>query len=415
MRKILSLFIISLFILPFSLKDSDAQSLKIAAIVNEDVITVYDLQNRMRFLIFSTQAQPDQAALKRIRSQALRALIDEKLKIQSAKESNITIAPSQIDKEISKLEARNNLPKGQLPVLLKTNNIDAQTLRDRVTADLSWGRFVSRNLRRNVRITEDLVDDELDNIATQQNQSQKRIFEIYLPFDGAELESDTRALALELKKELEEGSTFTTIARNYSKSNSAQLGGDRGWLSPGQLPEELDSKVQALKIGQISDPIETLTGLFLFQVTDERNLAGDIGKTELGLVQLGAPTTSTSRDVVLGQMNALKSQINSCEAAVKLAESNADISSTQTSKILLRDLSETVQAQVKDLKVNQSTSPIPVQNAVILLTVCTRKEPQSNLPSRRDIRKQLFNAKLDILARQRLRDLRNAAFIDIRN
>ncbi|MTI10127.1 peptidylprolyl isomerase [Curvivirga aplysinae] len=415
MRKILSFLIMSLLVFPLFVKDSFAQSLKIAAIVNEDVITVYDLQNRMRFIIFSTQAKPDQAALKRIQNQALRALIDEKLKIQSATESNITISSSLVDKEIGKLEKRNNLSEGQLPILLQRNNIDVQTLKDRVTANLSWARFVSRNLRRNVQITEDQVDDELDIIAAQTNQSQKRIFEIYLPFDGAELESDTRAIALELKKELEEGSTFTTLARNYSKSSSAQLGGDRGWLSPGQLPEEIDSKVQALKIGEISEPIETLTGLYLFQVTEERNLAGDIGQTELGLVQLSMSTASTARDVVLGQMNNLKSQINSCEGAVTLANNNSNISHTQTNKIFLRDLSDLVQSQVRDLKINQSTSPIPVQDAVILLTICSRKEPQSNLPSRREIRKQLFNAKLDILARQRLRDLRNAAFIDVRN
>lgn len=416
MRKIVSFLIVSLLALPLYTQQVKAQSLRIAAIVNDDVITVYDLQNRMRFIIFSTRVQPDQALLKRIQNQALNALIDEKLKIQAAKEHNISIASALINKEVSRLEQKNNIPNGGLPNLLAQNNIDVQTLYDRVTADLSWTKFVGRTLRRNARITEDQVDDELDIIASQKNQTQKRVFEIFLPLDGNELESETRATALELKKELREGATFTTLARNYSKSSSAQIGGDRGWLSPGQLPEEIDVAVQKLKIGEVSDPIETLTGLYIYTVTEERNLSGDIDQTELGLVQISTKTSATtSLGVVIGQLNGLKSEINSCEAALSLAEGNDAISATKTDKIFLRDLSATVKEQVKDLKVNQSTAPIPVQDAAILLTVCSRKEPKSNLPSRREIRGQLIGAKMEILARQSLRDLRNAAFIDIRN
>lgn len=414
MQKIFS--ILTIILISGLSNTSHSQSMKIAAVVNDDVITVYDVQSRMNFMIFSSNSPKDQNSIKRIQNKAVRDLIDETLKVQEASRRNVSVADAKVNKEIQSIEQRNKLPVGGLSKVLAKNRTSIETLKERIHADLVWRRFVGRELRRKVRISEDQVDDELDIIASQSELGQKRVFEIFMPLESIEQEIETRATILDLRKQILSGTSFTSIARNFSKSSTNQIGGDRGWLSPGQLPEELDAIVQKLSPGELSEPVETLSGIYLFQVTDERKLTGNSGDTEFSFTQVTIPVPETGMDdATQSILNNAKASLNSCEAASIVTQEIIGAKVSKTDKIKLSALSDLVSGKIKNLKVGQTSEPIMLPKSAMFITICTRKDPKSNLPSRSDIRKQLLNAKLDILARQHLRDLRNTAFIDIRN
>ncbi|MBS0310187.1 MAG: peptidylprolyl isomerase, partial [Proteobacteria bacterium] len=84
-------------------------------------------------------------------------------------------------------------------------------------------------------------------------------------------EADARNRLLQLKERIENGAKFEDMARLQSEDASASKGGDLGWINPGDTVPEFEKAMNALKPGQISDPIQTPFGWHLIQVLERRN------------------------------------------------------------------------------------------------------------------------------------------------
>ncbi|MFC5459424.1 peptidylprolyl isomerase [Massilia niabensis] len=76
----------------------------------------------------------------------------------------------------------------------------------------------------------------------------------------------------ELKAKIESKSaTFEELARQNSQDGSAAKGGDMGWLEPGDLVPEFETPMNALKLGQVSDVIETPFGFHIIEVLERKS------------------------------------------------------------------------------------------------------------------------------------------------
>src|SRR6185312_11484830 len=94
---------------------ASAQELqRIAAIVNEDVISMYDLNARTELIVVTSRLPDTQEIRRRIQPQILRAMIDERLELQEAKRRNVSVSQADIQRAVSSIEAENNLPSGGL-------------------------------------------------------------------------------------------------------------------------------------------------------------------------------------------------------------------------------------------------------------------------------------------------------------
>ena len=90
-------------------------------------------------------------------------------------------------------------------------------------------------------------------------------------------DSDTRQRLLQIRGRITAGEDFTDMARSHSADlRSRALGGDLGWLNPGDLVPELERVVAALPLGELSGPVQTQFGHHLIQITDRRRQ--DIGE-----------------------------------------------------------------------------------------------------------------------------------------
>ncbi len=81
-------------------------------------------------------------------------------------------------------------------------------------------------------------------------------------WDAAMREAET------IVKRIRGGADFAEQARLSSKDESAEKGGDMGYLHRGMLPESLQAKVDQLKLGEVSDPIQMLQGVGVFRLDD---------------------------------------------------------------------------------------------------------------------------------------------------
>ncbi len=84
-------------------------------------------------------------------------------------------------------------------------------------------------------------------------------------------ESEAKQRLLEIKQRIDKGADFAEQARLHSEDGSAPQGGDLGWLSPGETVPEFESAMDALKVGQVSGPVQSGFGWHLIQVLERRN------------------------------------------------------------------------------------------------------------------------------------------------
>lgn len=69
---------------------------------------------------------------------------------------------------------------------------------------------------------------------------------------------------------LQAGEAFADVAMKESQDSSAPLGGDIGWVTPGQADPAFEAAVNNLQVGQISQPIRSAFGWHIIEVLDRR-------------------------------------------------------------------------------------------------------------------------------------------------
>ena len=122
--------------------------MRIAAVVNDEVISVYDLVSRLRMTLLSSNIPDSQDARRKIEAQILRSLVDEKLQLQEAKKQNVVATDDEINNALAQIEKQNNMQPGQLGQFLKARGIDRTALINQVTASIVWAKLVRRKLSK---------------------------------------------------------------------------------------------------------------------------------------------------------------------------------------------------------------------------------------------------------------------------
>ncbi|HVH80948.1 MAG TPA: SurA N-terminal domain-containing protein, partial [Stellaceae bacterium] len=212
--------------------------MSIAAVVNDEVISVYDLISRLRMVLLSSNIQDTGEARHKAEAQVLRSLVDERLQLQEAKKQNIVATDDEINNALGQIEKQNNMQPGQLTAFIKSRGIDRSSLINQVTASIVWAKLVRRKAAETTEISDDEVDEAIKRIKEHANEAQSHIAEIFLAVDNPSQDADVRALALKLTEQMKQGARFSAVAQQFSQSATAAVGGDMGWLRPDQLPPD---------------------------------------------------------------------------------------------------------------------------------------------------------------------------------
>ncbi len=400
---------------------AQAQEQRIAAVVNDDVISQLDVINRVRLIVLSSgQAQVPDDILRRLQPQALRMLVDEQLEQQEAKADGVAATEDDIDSAISRIEQDNKLPAGGVDTVLSQAGVPRAALVAQVRARIAWEKAVQFKMRGQLAISEEEIDQELADIRAQVGKPQYLLGEIFLPADTPAAEADARATADRLVERMRAGDPFPALARQYSQSASASAGGDIGWVLPGQLDPAIDRALEHMQPGQLAGPIRTLTGIHLIVLRDRREVAGpDLAQSTVMLHRAVLPVASGATkeaiDARMAQAQEIAQAATGCPAFDQLARKVDGAEVTDLGKFALAELAPALQQAAVSLPVGKAQAPHVENGAVSMVMVCDRTESGANLPSRTEIRRQLLAQHFDAAARRMLRDLRLAAFIDIRS
>ena len=181
---------------------------RIAAIVNEDVISAYELNQRVLLVLVSSRIPDTPENRRRLSSQILRNMIDEQLQLQEAKRLNISVSEEEIDKLLARLNQQNNLPPGSLETVLERANVDVNMLRQKIRAEESWGKVLRNRLQQQVFISDEEVEEELQRLTEARNLPRRRVAEIFLPIDNPDNERQVFEVANRLMQQIRAGGNF---------------------------------------------------------------------------------------------------------------------------------------------------------------------------------------------------------------
>jgi peptidyl-prolyl cis-trans isomerase SurA len=394
-------------------------SLGIAAIVNDDVVTMLDLAARVQLIAFASSLPDTPEVRQRITPQVLRALIEERLKLQEGKRLGINVSDKDIDNRLNAIAEQSGAGTTEAFIaMLGQNGIPLDTVRNQVRADVSWTRVVRRVLGPTVDISEELVDEALTRIESEMNQPAYLVSEIFLAVDGLNGEAEVGENARRLVAQLQAGANFAAVARQFSQSASADNDGEIGWVSPSEVESALRMTLETLSPGAVSDPVRGTGGFHILLLRDRRESRGatEGAKATLAQVFFALPEDAPAEQVEETKTEAQSrtQSFTSCEQMEALA---AEVSPPGAQSLLpdvaFADMPADLLAIARDTPIGRAAAPIQAPGGIAVLMVCDR-QGASGVPSREEVRDRLARDRLEVLARGYLRDLRRVAIIDVR-
>ena len=248
-------------------------SQRIAAVVNDDVITTQDLIDRINLGIATGGLPNDEATRQRLAPQVLRGIIDEKLQIQEAARLGTEVSEAEIGQAMETIAQRNRTNAAELTRYLAERGLNPRALRDQLEAQIAWIKVVSREVQPKIVVTQEQIDLALRRGAAATGGRELQLGEILLPVYDRGQEAAVLADAQGLVASLRGGASFAALARQVSAAGSAENGGDLGWIPVGAIIPDLRDQIAALPVGAVSDPIVSPAGVHIFQVRDERSEA----------------------------------------------------------------------------------------------------------------------------------------------
>ena len=403
-------FFLSVFFIAFFFSfDAQARS-KILAQVNDDIISELDLQQRLKFIKLTGQADISRES---VRQQVLKQLIDEKLKQQEGRNAGIVIESEEVEHAVKITLQQNGLNYDTVVQALKENNLPLSVIEDQIKSDLMFVRAIKKNAGLRAEISDRDIDLKMEEIKGRFHQKRYLLSEILLPVQENEQDAGVYGQAMQLIMLLKDGAEFEKIAAEYSKAPSAAKGGMAGWIAEDALSEEEKEEFSVLPAGQISTPVKTREGykIFLLHAVQDPEDSEKIVEN-IHLLQLFIPDNfpDNQKKAVLRELNMTKGSCNQFQTVGEQLKTTPRI---DLGKIPVDNLPSPIKSLVNRTALLEPSSPLQIDGGNLVFMVCSR-EKTSSFPEKDEIKAQMEGEKLETLAQRRLKELRRTAVTEFR-
>jgi peptidyl-prolyl cis-trans isomerase SurA len=399
-----------------------AQAMRIVAVVNGDVISNADVDNRTRLFALSTGLPMTQDVLDRLKQQITRQLIDEKLRMQEVQRRHIVIPDKAIADAIHDIETRNNLPAGALRQKLSEGGAGYLTLIDQIRTQLGWTQVLREQLGDQIKVTDAEVAEQQRLQAQLVGKPEYRVGEIFIPVNDPATAADAQRFAETVISELRSGAPFPVVAAQFSQNQTALAGGELGWVQPNQLDPEVARLVAEMPVGAISNPVKVAGGFSIVTLQGKREIGNDMG-TVVALRQVflpfatalnpQAPTEQQKQE--LDKARGISASVHSCDQMEQVAKANNSARPADPGEIRLETVNPPAFRQMlTSLSFDRASQPIVTSDGIAVIIVCSREQKNLAQQSKQDVQAQILNQRVELLSRQLLANLRRHATIDVR-
>ena len=368
--------------------------------VNDSIITHFDISERVKLL--RALGVPS----RNIQQDAIDQLIDDRLKIRAARTFGIAINETSLARGLASIAASQSTTSDAIWAKANGRGVSRQAFDDYYTAQLIWRELVQRRFRQAADPTSVELDNAI-NVAAAVTQQSVLLAEIALPF-AERGEAATIAFAERLSRDLNNGASFDAAVKSFSRSRTAQNGGQIGWLSPERLPAAIAAQVSGLLSGQVSEPVRVSTGVIILKVIASRTLSSALQKT----VSVDyAVLDFSGRPAAVSDATRMQSGLDECSAAKSSAADFGPLSGL-FGPTSVDSVPTDIAVSLARLMPGKS-EVITNGDSVLLIQLCNRTTDLSE-PVQAQITNNLFGQKLGKLAEGYLLELRRTAIIEKR-
>lgn len=363
--------------------------------VNNQVISEYEFQQRVLFLtVLRAPGNPEEEALK--------ALIDDRLRLTEAKRLGLRLTEEEIIGGMTEFAGRANLTAEQFVEELQKVGISVETFRDFVAAGLLWRQAVRARFLGKVPITEAEVDRALE-AATQKKALKVKVSELVIPLQPGR-EAEALDLANRLSEEIDSEAEFAAAARRHSAAPTAGRGGRLDWIPLANLPAAIGVEVLALDPGDVSAPVQVPNAVVLFQLND---VAEDETAEPLSVsVEWADFLVPNDPD----QIAAIIAGSDNCMDLYGFAKGLPDDRLTVTTQPMA-EVPGDVGLELAKLDPGEVSTALTRSGLRRLVMLCGREVAVEPPPARDAMREAVINEKLAGMAEGYLEELRSAALI----
>jgi parvulin-like peptidyl-prolyl isomerase len=250
---------------------------RIVAVVNDEVITLSDLNEELDVIRQRTAAtykgQDIERLLAEARPHVLNRMVERLLIGQEARKSGIVLKDEEINEAIRDGLAQRKMRMEDLIASLAKEGATLEEYRRELRDHLMKTKLVRREIRSMIMISDEEIGAYYQKHRDDyEGRETVRIQQILLPIPKNADEGQIRTIRQEaeaIRQRLREGEAFELLAGRYSQGPAA-ASGDIGFVEKGVMLPEVEAVAFNLKIGEISDVISSPVGFHIIRVTDKR-------------------------------------------------------------------------------------------------------------------------------------------------
>ena len=268
---------------------------RIVAVVNDDVITQNELNERITLVTHQLQRQgatlPPSDVLAR---QILERMINDRVQLQLAKDEGIKVDDLTLDQTIERIAQENKMSVADFRKALERDGINYTRFRDDIRNEITIARLREKDVDNTIVVTDAEVETELaretHEASADVEYQLSHILVAVPPQATAEQIEARRRRAIEALEALRRGANFGQIAAQYSDAPDALQGGSLGWRAAGRLPTLFLDVLKRMKPGDVSDILRSPNGFHIVKLLDTRSkaAAGGVEQTHVRHILLRA-------------------------------------------------------------------------------------------------------------------------------
>jgi peptidyl-prolyl cis-trans isomerase SurA len=404
---------------------------RIVAVVNSEIVTMSELNERVEFALRQLQRQgtpaPDRAALQ---GQVLERLILDKAQFQFAKDSGIRVEDVQLDRAIERIAETNNMSLPAFRQTLERDGVKFDHFRDEVRQQILLQRLREREVDDKIQVSESEIDLYLEESKTQQPGESTAEYNlahvlVRIPEQASpERIEQARARAEKARGEARGGGDFGRIAASYSDAPDALKGGLMGWRPADRLPEIFSVALRTLRPGDVSEVLRSPAGFHVLKVLDKRGG---------GVLPAGAPVEQTRARHILVRTNELVSEADAqrrlaglrqrivvggtdfAELARLHSEDGTAARGGDLEWVYPGDTVPEFERAMRELKPGETSQPVKTPFGWHLIQVLERRTATLSTERQRlQARVALKDRKSDEAYQEWLRQLRDRTYVELR-
>lgn len=398
---------------------------RIVAVVNDDVITENQLNDREALIRKQLAEQNTQLPARAVlRRQVLERLIVDKLQLQMAERSGIRVDNETLNASLQRMAAQNGMTLSDFREVLEQDGYGYETFREQLRDEIAMKRIRQQMVENRVQVTQQEIDNLLTNAASNKDHDREyRLSHILVSVPEAATPQQLQAArkrAEEILARLRAGADFAETAVAESDGQQALNGGDLGWRRGGKLPSFFSGVVSHLDKGQISELIRSPSGFHIVKITDIRGDERHIVQQTQARHILLRPDALHSESDVKRRLEQLRQRIENGEDFAKLARSHSQDTGSasrggELGWVNPGDMVPEFEQAMDRLKPGEVSAPVQSRFGWHLIQVEARRqhdntEEYRRASARESIRRRKSDEELEIW----LRRLRDESYVEYR-